>query len=176
MSAFYTYLIASLPMLHPGMKPPFSSEEFFRLCRQFMPEEDFAILTNLPQPEEYGSCQPKTQVIRDWIDFDTALRNELAKIRAGRRHIEPQRYLRAASRVDLSLSHLVQGAQRNPQLLEAERVLDEARWKELENLSFGHYFDLEFLVIYAYKLSILQRWEGIRLADKQGVLEEITKG
>ncbi len=163
-------------MLHPGMKPPFSSEEFFKLCRPFMPEGDFIILTSLPQPEEYGSYQSKTQVIRDWIDFDTALRNELVKTRAGRRHIEPQKYLRPASRIDLSLSHLAQGAQRNPQILEAERVLDEARWKELDALSFGHYFDLEFLVIYAYKLSILQRWERVSVADKQGILEEITKG
>jgi len=39
-------------------------------------------------------------------------------------------------------------------------------------LSTGHYFDLDLLITYAYKLLILQRWENIREADKKILLEQ----
>ena len=64
-------------------------------------------------------------------------------------------------------------AERNPAAQEAELILDRARWDFLEELSFGHYFDLDVLVIYACKLKILWRWEEVRRADKKALLEEV---
>jgi hypothetical protein len=57
-------------------------------------------------------------------------------------------------------------------VLDAEKTLDEARWKALEELATGHYFDLDLLITYAYKLLILQRWENIRSADGTILLEQ----
>ena len=54
-------------------------------------------------------------------------------------------------------------------------MLDQARWAKLDELSFGHYFDLEALIIYAYKLRLLERWEKIRTADKERLLENAEK-
>ena len=41
--------------------------------------------------------------------------------------------------------------------LAADEELDRLRWRFLEELAFGHYFDLETLVIYRLKLRILER-------------------
>jgi len=42
--------------------------------------------------------------------------------------------------------------------LEKEEYLLEYQWKKLEELSSGHFADLEALIIYKLKLSILVRW------------------
>lgn len=48
-----------------------------------------------------------------------------------------------------------------------EKILDEARWQVLDDLGFGHYFDMDSLILYAYKLKILERWEKIYTQDKE---------
>jgi hypothetical protein len=49
MAEFYPYLIASLPMLHFGMKPPFSFERFLEICDRLIPDKDFQVLLTLPR-------------------------------------------------------------------------------------------------------------------------------
>jgi hypothetical protein len=172
MADFYPYVIASLPMLHFGMKPPFSFERFLEVCRQFIPEKDFQLLRALPQPEHYFEKGKRHRIILKWIEFDVTLRNELVKIRAGRKHLEPATYLRPAGYSGSSLAPAIIAANINTPVLEAEKTLDETRWKALEELATGHYFDLDLLITYAYKLLILQRWENIRNADGRILLEQ----
>lgn len=161
-------------MLHFGAKPPFSFEQFLGICRGLIPENDFKLLSALPLPEDY-SQKPQHPLIRKWVEFDIALRNELVKIRAARKHIEAAKYLRSDGYSGQSLAALASAAQRNPLLAEAEKMLDQARWNTLEELASGHYFDLDFLIIYAYKLLIVERWEKVRIADKTEQLEEVLK-
>ena len=163
MQNFYYYLIASLPMLHFGAKPPFSSEIFLEKCRELMPEKDFNVLSDLPVNHP---------TIKAWISFDTKLRNELAKIRASHKRTDASRYLRPDSYAGPEITHLAFSAYRNTSLLEAEKFLDQERWKVLDELQTGHFFDLEFLIVYTYKLRILERWEIIRSADRELLLEK----
>ena len=172
MADYYPYLIASLPVLHFGTKPPFSFERFLELCRPFIPEKDFQSLTTLPQPEEYQEYGKRQRSIRKWIEFDTSLRNELVRIRAGRRHVEPAPYLRPGGYTGSSPASAAMAATITPSVPDAEKILDETRWKVLEELAMGHYFDLDVLITYAYKLLILQRWENIRSADGTILLEQ----
>jgi hypothetical protein len=172
MADFYPYLIASLPMLHFGMKPPFSFERFLEVCCPLIPEKDFQLLRTLPQPEQYFKKGKRHQIIRKWIEFDVALRNELVKIRATKKHIEPATYLRPDGYSGSSLAPAIMAANINTSVLDAEKTLDETRWKALEELATGHYFDMDFLIIFAYKLLILQRWENIRSADGTILLEQ----
>ncbi len=164
-------MMSSLPMLHFGMRPPFSLSKFKELCRGLIPEKDLEVIGFALQKEiRYYKEMP--YVLKEWVTFDTTLRNELAKIRAGHRKEDPSRYTRESGHVEISLMHIASNAARNPSLLEAERMLDTERWRKLEELSSGHYFDLEILVIYALKLGILERWENIRSADKTRLIEE----
>jgi hypothetical protein len=172
MADFYPYLIASLPMLHLGMKPPFSFERFLEVCRPFVPEKDFQLLKTLPQPEQYSETGKKHRVIQMWIEFDGGIRNELARIRATRKHIEAAPYLRPGGYSGPALVSAITAASMNPSVLDAEKTLDEMRWKALEEFGTSHYFDLDFLITYAYQLFILQRWENIRSADSRILLEQ----
>lgn len=170
MPGYYTYLISSLPMLHFGTSPPLSFEEFIQACAGQLSEDDVSLLrlTSLPEASIRHYRHPG---LRKWYIFETSLRNELAKIRAGRKKTDPLKYVRAVEYAEPSIIHLALNASRNPSILEAERMLDEARWRMLEDLSVGHYFDIDFLLIYALKLLILERWEKIRAADRARLLE-----
>jgi hypothetical protein len=172
MADFYPYLIASLPMLHFGMKPPFSFERFLEVCSPLIPEKDFHQLRALPQPEHYFEKGKKHRIIQKWIEFDVALRNELVRIRATKKHIEPATYLRPDSYRGSSLAPAIMAANIHTSVPDAEKTLDEVRWKALEEFATGHYFDLDFLITYAHKLLILQRWENIRSADATILLEQ----
>lgn len=152
-------------MLHFGMRPPFSFEQFLDLCRQFIPEKDFQLLRTLPPPERYLDSGKRHDIIQKWIQFDIALRNEVVKIRAHKKQVDPALYLRPERYCCPSLGQEVTAANMGVSVLEVEKSIDERRWRMLEELATGHYFDLDSLIIYAYKLHILQRWETIRQAE-----------
>ncbi len=175
MANFYEYLVSSLPMLHFGMDLPFAFERFLQIARGLIPDEDFKVLEGISLDWQEPGIQHPT--LAKWLEFDTALRNEIAKIRALRRRADAARYLRGGTSFsDPALTHLALASHRNPSLIEAERILDEARWYLLEELACGHYFDLEFLITYALKLRMLQRWDRINKADKQKLLSLALEG
>lgn len=170
MPNFYTYLISSLPMLHFNARAPFSFEKFLKTCEPFIPQLDLKILKSAAVDGEYN-YENAHPFLKEWYNFDTDLRNELVKVRAAHKHLDVSKYLRHDRYVTPPIAHLAMNAHRSPSPLEAERMLDSARWEKLEELCFGHYFDLEFLLIYGLKLLILERWERIHTADKVSLLE-----
>jgi len=172
MASFYPYLISSLPSLLFGMRPPFPYDILLDKCRNFIPVKDFDLLSNLPASDSVSIDNVRQPTVKGWIYFDTALRNELVKLRSVRRHVEAQKYLRSDIYTGPAIAHIALAAQRNPSIQEGEKFLDGERWKALDELSCGHYFDLDALIVYAYKLRILERWELVRLADKKELLEK----
>lgn len=163
-------------MLQFGMNPPFSFEKFLQMCRDNISAKDFGIIKTASLDGAYTSKDTKAPAaLKRWRCFDTALRNELVRIRSARRHVEPDKHLRRDAGVDAPIAHIAMNVYRTPSVLDAERMLDEQKWRKLEELALGHYFDMDFLVVYAYKLLILERWEGIHTADSQHLLEEALK-
>ena len=173
-TANYVYLISSLPTLQFGSKPPFTFEKLLELSSRHISGEDMATLKRSSISGDYARKETEPPVLKKWRDFDTALRNELVKIRASHKRLDPNKYLRPGEAADLSIPHITLTAHRNPNILEGERMLDETRWKFLSELEFSHYFDLEFLLIYAHKLLMLERWDRIGSADKNRMLEELV--
>ena len=173
MTADCVYFIAGLPGLIFGASPPFSFSDYLAKADSFILPADKDILRNLSRGGEYICEDNLPEALKRWQIFDTALRNELAVLRAGPRRGEPAKYLRPQKEKDYDLERLAVSAYKNSSILEAERFLDEERWRFLEGLAFGHYFDLDFLVIYGLKLLILERWERIIRADKVKIVEEI---
>ena len=173
MPDLYPYVVASLPMLHFGMKPPFTFERFLEMCHRFIPDEDYRLLSTLPEPGGYPAAGTGHRAIRRWIEFDTALRNEVVRIRAGRLHREPGPDLRPEGYREATLGPAVMAAALLASPREAEMALDELRWKALEELATGHPFELDVLVAYACRLRILQRWEQIRSADGAALLADV---
>lgn len=172
MAAYYIYLISSLPELSFGQKPPFTQEEFIGRCAGLVPDREISLLGSILKGEK--AAGPESSLLKGWRRFDSSLRNELVKLRAVRKKIEPHRYLREEGVHDAHIAGIATAAVRNPSILDAERALDLSRWEAIEELVRGHYFDSETLIAYALKLSILLRWDRVSSAHKAVMLEEIT--
>lgn len=170
MADFYPYLVSSLPMLSFGVSAPFACAQFLEGCAAFIPEGDLGALRGVFVEEPSGALNP---VIAKWLRFNISLKNELVKVRSSRKKMSAEKYLRPDGNAEPGLYHLALAAHRNPCPLEGEKILDIARWNFLEELSFGHHFDLDFIIIYAYKLMILERWEKINNADKDALLRSV---
>jgi hypothetical protein len=158
-------------MLHFGNPAPFSFDKFIQLCQDLIPEDDIKIIQAAYEDKDYAHkvVQP---TLRKWYIFEIALRNELVKIRANKTHRDPLKYIRYTDDIEPIISRIAVNISRAPLIIEAERMLDQARWQMLDDFAIGHYFDLDYLIVYAYQLLILERWDRVRLADKPRLLKE----
>lgn len=157
-------------MLHFGAKPPLSFERLIQLCQGIICDEDTSIIKITAKEAGY-IYKGRQPTLSEWHLFDMVLRNELAKIRSSRKHKDPLKFVRDDVYPEPYISRIAMNAHRSPSILEAEKILDEARWQVLDTLAIGHYFDIDFLITYAYKLLILEKWERIRSADAPAELE-----
>ena len=167
MPAYYTYLISSLPVLSFSLRMPFSPEDFFAKCKDLVPEKEIELLRNACDQDSNLLDVNYSDTLKEWVIFETALRNELVRARAGRKRADPLKFIRLPDFPDAHTSHVATVAYRSTSIIEAEKILDQERWNFLEFLSFGHYFDFDCLLIYALKLKIMERWEKIDQADKE---------
>jgi len=172
MAGYYTYVLSSLTALTPTLKMPLSYARFLEACRGLIDDEEAAVLETLRGWDPARWLASEAPFLRQWRHFEIALRNELVRQRAVRRHVDAGKHLREDGLVDIWIAQIAVNAVRNPSLLEAERYLDEERWKKLDELCLGHHFDFDALLAYGMKLLILERWERVAAADKTKVLEE----
>jgi len=160
-------------MLEFGKGMPFSYDRFLSVCGEQLSPADMAVVgrTDIaPCENADDSCL----ILEEWKSFDIALRNELARQRARRRGKDAAAYIRGEDYADPSVIGLAQWAVNRDSPIEAELALDRFRWGKLEEMRKGHYFDIGFLVTYALKLQILERWERIDSEGGMEVLEELT--
>jgi len=174
MSAYYIYLISSLPALGLSNKLPFGLEEFFKKCQDLIPEPEIKLLRGICGDETYSLDGVSVDTLKQWVNFEVALRNELVRARAGRRKVDPLKFIRLPDFPQTQITHAALAAYRCTSILEAEKILDQERWNFLESLNLGHYFDFDALLIYALKLKILERWEAILKADKPALFNQAT--
>ncbi|MDP2043671.1 MAG: DUF2764 family protein [Candidatus Omnitrophota bacterium] len=173
MPNYYIYLISSLPMLHFATKPVLSLKGFLNSCAELINQPELALIQQAISTDAYALDASGPGALLKWKEFDSALRNELAKARAIRKKTPVEKFLRPAAQSDMNITHIAQAALRRPSILEAEKYLDLERWKALDEISSGHYFDLDFLLVYALKLVILERWGKINFSDKTGIIEKV---
>jgi hypothetical protein len=154
------YLVASLPMLEFGSNPPISSKEFLRDCERLLSRRDY--LNILAASSEEESAGPGDgHLLRQWKKFSRDFRNEAAWFRAVRSGRDPLEHLRGQREADQAIGNALAEADKSPDPLSAEKVLDLLRWQKLDELTGQRYFDREFLVAYAIKLKILERYDQI---------------
>jgi len=84
------------------------------------------------------------------------MRNELVKRRAPKLGLNAEDYMRG-NEYDSACARIAEDVFQVESPFTAEEILDRARWRFLEELEIGHYFDIEKLVIYSLKLQILAR-------------------
>jgi hypothetical protein len=164
--AAYYYLAAQLPSLVYGQEPPMSSAHFLELARAQLSAGDAALLAALsldPQPGSSDAGRPSyaeapgpsgSGFIDRWRDWERALRLNLARLRSQR--------LKREGALDPPAvpAEAAAGAQQavlaeTP--LEAEMILDRARWSAIEQFQGIPAFSRNVIYAYFLKLLILER-------------------
>lgn len=151
----YYYLVTSLPSLSLEVPPPIRREDFLTLCKRHVKKGDFAMLESI-NLRDINQTELPSGVLGDFLNFEVRLRNTLAGLRSQRSGfvVESVANYNASDPEQILLAEEAFHAY-SP--LKAEEILNKARWRYLDELEFGHYFDRDRLVIYCIKLQILER-------------------
>ncbi|MCR4843944.1 MAG: DUF2764 domain-containing protein [Bacteroidales bacterium] len=168
----FEYIISSLPFLTADFRYADGQgfEKVMEEIRENLSEKDSAILEVLLRgfreseltKEFYADTLAHPQpFIRAYFTFDRILRN--AKVRFLNRQLgrpEEEDVLRLSEEEEEEFPQQadVSSALSEADLLSREKALDDIVWKQVDELSLFHYFDLTAVLAYVAKLHIVDRW------------------
>lgn len=99
-----------------------------------------------------------------YVARDTQLRSALARARAQRAGVDPQRHQRSFSGYDAQIDEVV-GQAMNSGPLERTLMLDRLRWLLLDQLVGPDTFAAAAVFAYAFKLLLVERWQSLSEAE-----------
>ena len=152
----YYYLISSLPMIRQDEAPGISVESFLEECGKWLDENEMNIINPLavvPGTDDIDVAVPKS-----WTEWENGLRNRLARQRGHKLNRDVETVCRHENDWFSEVERAAQdfSAMTNP--LDREKMLDDLRWKKLEDLECGHIFDFDRLCVYKLKLMLRLKW------------------
>ena len=156
----YYYVVAQLPLLSYDKEPAITSESFLEEAEKWLSRKDYAILSRVSYDStDIGISQPR--LLKDYVGQEFQFRTELASWRKAQKEgadFKPQSF---------AVSLIKDG---NP--LEIEKGLLKRRWDKISQIEPDFHFDLEFLILYFFKLQILEK---LSLYNKEKGLEIFQK-
>ncbi len=145
--ASYYYLIASLPELRADGDMPLTYSEFLQCCQSNVSDSDYERLRDLTLDSSEGP------LLNEWSKFYGMLKKELGY----QRSMNLGKSYSSAYDKDGMISQVVGAALAAKNPLEAERMLLEYEFDNLDSLVGLHMFDDYVLFGYAIKLKLLER-------------------
>jgi hypothetical protein len=158
-----TYLTASLPAVALGDPAPWTPDEFLFHCQGALTVDQ---LRELSLVIEERSEEGTSDFAAWWAALDTQIRNQLARMRAGRLGLDARSFVRMHSGFDVSVEQCVADAMDQPDPLARETALDRCRWKALDEYIKADRFGLSAVLAYGVRMLMLDRWQG--LTDEAG--------
>ena len=156
MASDFFYFISSLPLLRFGEKAPLTYESFLASSRDCLSEQEAGVLASLQLCPERARAVD-LPVIEEWQQEETYLRNLLAAQRGRNRKVEASGWQRESSHYSALLVKRIEEIMALPNAWEKEQAVDFLRWQRLDELNAGHLFDFATVIIYAYRLLILEK-------------------
>jgi hypothetical protein len=164
----YYYTTAALPTIRLGEKILIKEEQFLEFAEDTLKAGDYQILLK----SRLGSTEPTGFVFADRIlSWEAELRLELAKARLAKLKHDPPPCLPESNGRDV-LVEKARTAVAMDSPLEAECFLNQLRWSFIEEMAVSHFFDLEALVVYYFKLQIALRQEKFQKEPGQEAFEK----
>lgn len=145
--ASYYYLISSLPDLRTDGDMPMTYDEFLDMCQSNVSESKYELLKNLTLSSEEGP------LLKEWSAFYKNLMGELNY----QRSVSLGRPYLTSYDKDSEIAQVAGAAMAAKNPLEAEKILLECEFDNLDSLVGLHTFDDRYLFGYAIKLKLLER-------------------
>ena len=152
------YLAASLPPVALGDSAPWTPAEFLFHCQGALEPEDWCELSLVI---EGRSEEGSSDFAAWWHGIDTQIRNQLARIRAGRLGLDARPFVRMHKGYDVSVELGVAEAMSRADPLARELALDRCRWKALDEFIKDDRFGLGAILAYGVRLLMLDRWREL---------------
>ena len=146
MAAYY-YLVSSLPELKSDGEMPLSYQEFLDLCESSVSVDKYNLLRDLTLSSTNGP------LVNEWNKVYGALTKELnyqRSMKMGKSYPTPDTK-------DILTSQVVSSALAAKDPLEAEKIMLDFEFQQLDELVGLHMFDDYVLFGYAVKLKLLER-------------------
>lgn len=174
MSTSYYYFAATLPSIEFDSKPPFTVEEFLQECSRLMAEGDCS------QIQEILTLDPvkvtaKCPAVACWIEFASNFKNELVYTRAQKLQKDASEFMRGQRVADPLIAEASVTASKESNPLEAEKIIDRAKWSFLDQQMQGQFYNFDFILYYGLKIQILERYQKIASNRGAEVFDELIK-
>jgi len=160
MSKYY-YFMATLPALQTSASaPPFSYADFLVKAAACLSAKDAKLLSfaslSVPEDGALPAEAKSSKLLRRYYHWELSLRNELARLRAGKMQKPFEKYLRPGE-LEYDGIKAAQAAFQAGDPLQGELVIERERWNFLEILAVNKYFDIEYIIAYSLLLQVLER-------------------
>ena len=152
----YYYIITSLPSLSLSGELPIRKDDFLANCEKYLKKTDFSILESISLFDVEKDEVP-FDIVRRFFGWERGVRNALVRLRAEKLGLKPDEFVRGEI-VDHSQTLLAEEAFNADSPLIAEEILNRARWRHLDEMEFGHYFDIERLVVFLLNFRYLREY------------------
>lgn len=164
----YWYLVASLPTLRLGEKPPMDVAAFRAACAGHLSEEETAAVEAVLENRE-----PVAGAASNLWNGEIQLRDAVVRIRAKARGADAARYLRSHDGFSVSIEKMVTDAFTRPNPLEREMELDRARWLLADELALTDPFGFPGVLAFAAKVRLAERWSKMDEENGRKNVEEL---
>ncbi|MDL2308179.1 DUF2764 domain-containing protein [Bacteroidales bacterium OttesenSCG-928-B11] len=153
---------------------------FFKFLTDFFENDDqptFYVEDHLAGLYYNYLCKTKNEFLREWSELNMNIRNILTMLSCKRNGMEythlivgdneVAQVLRTSSNPNHSLIELIdcfddiRNIDDERDLLEKEQAIDNLLWNWIEENTFFHYFDIEKIMGYLFKLQIIERWRNL---------------
>lgn len=158
----YYFTVASLPLLTLDSDTALTPDEFLAVCGRELTPRDYERIVAARRAydlvhhgEEAAGSPSQLRTVFQYLRAERSLRVELARLRAPQVGWGAEKT--EAVPADAASAQIARDAMNQDSPLAAEAVLDRARWRRLDDLEIGHYFDIEKLAVYLYRLLLLRR-------------------
>jgi hypothetical protein len=149
----YWYLVASLPMLRLGEKPPMDATAFRAACTGHLLADELAAVEAVLENREpvAGPASPL------W-NAEVQLRDAVVRVRAKNRGVDSSRFVRPHPEFRVAIEKRVTDAFTRPNPLEQELELDRVRWMLADELALTDPFGFPGVLAFAAKVRLAERW------------------
>ncbi|MDX9899796.1 MAG: DUF2764 family protein [Spirochaetia bacterium] len=160
MSSYY-YFTATLPSLQPNASaPPIAYAEFIEMAGRFLSPKDVAVISCarlfIPEDARFPAMAASSELLSRYYRWELSLRNELARLRAGRLQKPVEKHVKPGD-PEWEALKTAQSAFQADDPLQGELLIERERWGFIESLAVNKLFDMEYLVAYALLLQAMER-------------------
>ncbi|MFA7256017.1 MAG: hypothetical protein WC047_00380 [Kiritimatiellales bacterium] len=164
------YLVASLPTLRLGEKPPMDAAAFRAACTGHLSDEETAVVEAVLENRE-----PASGAASNLWNAEVQLRDAVVRVRAKNRGTDAGRFIRPHEGFSVSIEKAVTDAFTRPNPLEQQMELDRARWALADELALTDPFGFAGVLSFAAKVCLAERWAKLDDAAGQAKVEALIE-